>query len=165
MNDKLSKKIKEIKISPHCLIASDEGLNEDEFLNSIADSFVKNTGMIVYCSALASDREFLKRAGKIKSLCAEFDVTFIIKSRTDIAFAAGADGVHLEDKDIDFKYAREILGENAIIGFNGISKEADYLLLSADTSMPDTYNLPVYIINNINSSHFYTAILHKQSYQ
>ena len=42
--------------------------------------------------------------------------TFIINDRADIAFATGADGVHLGQDDLPIEEARKILGPGAVIG-------------------------------------------------
>ncbi len=162
MEDFLQNKIKELKLynRSNCLIASDYDLSEDVFLNTLAQSFLNGTGMVIYCPHTFSDKEILKRAGKIKNLCEEFDVTFIIKSRIDIAYAAGADGVHLDSNSIPALYAREILGDNTIIGFSGYSDNADYLLLNTYKQHAQT-DLPVYIYNQSNEN-FLTALKVKQ---
>lgn len=51
-----------------------------------------------------------------KALKAAVPVPLIIDDRPDIAFAAGADGVHLGQDDIPCAVARAILGPHAIIG-------------------------------------------------
>lgn len=47
----------------------------------------------------------------------------IINDRADIALAAGADGVHLGQDDLDPKHARSLLGASAIIGYSTHSLE------------------------------------------
>jgi thiamine-phosphate pyrophosphorylase len=42
----------------------------------------------------------------------------IINDRVDVALALGADGVHLGQEDMEPRAARELLGENAIIGLS-----------------------------------------------
>lgn len=48
---------------------------------------------------------------------------FIVNDRVDVAYAVGADGVHLGQEDIPVKYAREMLGADAIIGVSASSVE------------------------------------------
>lgn len=50
-------------------------------------------------------------------------VLFILNDRPDIAFLAGADGVHLGQEDLSVKAARTILGPNALIGVSTHSLE------------------------------------------
>ena len=46
--------------------------------------------------------------------------TLIINDRVDVALTAGADGVHLGQDDLSVDEAREILGEDKIIGVSTI---------------------------------------------
>jgi thiamine-phosphate pyrophosphorylase len=63
-----------------------------------------------------SDRKFLHHAKKIMKLLAVTKVRFIINNRIDIALACGAHGVHLGQRDIPTRQARDIFGEHHIIG-------------------------------------------------
>lgn len=60
--------------------------------------------------------ELLPIAKKIRKICE--DNTFIVNDRVDLAKIIEADGVHLGQDDLPIKNAREILGENAIIGIS-----------------------------------------------
>lgn len=48
----------------------------------------------------------------------ELGIRLIINDRVDVALALGADGVHLGQDDLAPTAARELLGENAIIGLS-----------------------------------------------
>ena len=62
---------------------------------------------------------------------------FIVNDRPDVAFALDADGVHLGQNDLPPRVARELLGEDAIIGlsmhspaqWDAAAPEADYLCI------------------------------------
>jgi thiamine-phosphate pyrophosphorylase len=62
---------------------------------------------------------------------------FIVNDRPDVAFALDADGVHLGQDDLPPRLAREILGDDAIIGlsthspeqWDAAAPEADYLCI------------------------------------
>ena len=78
----------------------------------------------------------LLRWGKVfKDAAERHDALFIVNDRPDVALALGADGVHLGQNDLPPKVAREILGDDAIIGLSTHSPEqwdtaapeADYL--------------------------------------
>ena len=66
----------------------------------------------------ASPRDFYESARKTIGLTRSNGVRIIINDRADIALALRADGVHLGQDDLPPEKAREILGENAIIGFS-----------------------------------------------
>lgn len=55
-------------------------------------------------------------AEKTKQLCEQFDATFIINDKVDLAYQLNADGVHLGLNDMRIKDARAILGTQKIIG-------------------------------------------------
>jgi thiamine-phosphate diphosphorylase len=58
----------------------------------------------------------IERALQIAALCEEYDATFIVNDRADIARAAGAAGVHLGKEDLPPPLARALLGPHALIG-------------------------------------------------
>ncbi len=55
---------------------------------------------------------------KIRSLCEPLGAQFLINDRVDLALAAGAHGVHLGQDDLPVRVARDLLGEEAIIGLS-----------------------------------------------
>ena len=63
-----------------------------------------------------SSREFLEIATSIKKITSKYKIPLIINDRIDIALAVNADGVHVGQDDLPCKTAREILGEEKIIG-------------------------------------------------
>lgn len=64
----------------------------------------------------AADNEFIAEAKKVKSLCEQYNATFIIDDRVELVDAVGADGVHLGKNDMPVDEARSILGPDKIIG-------------------------------------------------
>lgn len=64
----------------------------------------------------ASTREFLEQARKVKTVCDNNNIPFVINDRVDIALAVNADGVHLGQDDMPIEIARPILGKDKIIG-------------------------------------------------
>lgn len=66
----------------------------------------------------ASPKDFYESAKEVLDFARSRKVKIIINDRVDIALAVKADGVHLGQDDLPPQQAREILGENAIIGFS-----------------------------------------------
>ncbi len=66
----------------------------------------------------SSDRDFLDAATAIAKLSQTAGVRFIVNDRVDIAWASGADGVHLGHDDLPPAVARRLLGNDAIIGMS-----------------------------------------------
>jgi len=58
----------------------------------------------------------LELAAVFRDACDRYAVPFIVNDRADVAFAAGADGVHLGQDDLPLATARRLLGAKAIIG-------------------------------------------------
>ncbi|WP_297813850.1 thiamine phosphate synthase [uncultured Finegoldia sp.] len=63
-------------------------------------------------------REIMQETFKIKEITQRLGKLLIVNDRVDIAKACDVDGVHLGQKDMPIKYAREILGEDKIIGIS-----------------------------------------------
>ena len=71
------------------------------------------------------DAELVAAARALKSRLAPLGVPLIINDRVEAAQAAGADGVHLGQDDLDAVRARAILGPDALIGVSaGTPEEA-----------------------------------------
>lgn len=62
------------------------------------------------------DNELVDRARRLAELCRERGVLCAINDRPDIAVAAGADGVHLGQKDMSIADARRVVGPGRIVG-------------------------------------------------
>ena len=58
----------------------------------------------------------IKISKKIKKITKKNNVKFLINDKPSVAKAAGADGCHIGQKDINFMISRKILGKNKIIG-------------------------------------------------
>ena len=63
-----------------------------------------------------SEEEYIEKAKEVFSVTRKYGVPLIINDNINVALKSGADGVHLGQTDGDPKSARQILGENAIIG-------------------------------------------------
>ncbi len=58
----------------------------------------------------------LALARELKAVCARYDVPLIINDSAELALEAGADGVHLGQKDMPPDEARRMLGPDKIVG-------------------------------------------------
>jgi len=65
-----------------------------------------------------NDKEFLSYALQIRQITSKTNTAFIVNDRVDIALISHADGVHLGQDDIPPEKARDILGEERIIGLS-----------------------------------------------
>lgn len=71
----------------------------------------------------ASTKEFYEWAAKVKELTMEMGIPLIINDRVDIAQAVDAEGVHLGREDMPLPIARQILGNNKLIGTSAATRE------------------------------------------
>jgi len=78
--------------------------------------YAVNAGVKVvrYRHATAPDCLLYEEAAHLRTVCDE--ELFLVHRRVDIALAAGADGVHLEQEDMPIEVARKLLGQTAVIG-------------------------------------------------
>ena len=58
----------------------------------------------------------IKISKKIKKITRKNNVKFLINDKPSVAWAVGADGCHIGQKDMNFMISRKILGKNKIIG-------------------------------------------------
>jgi len=63
-----------------------------------------------------SGRELLARARRLREMTTEHDASLVINDRPDLALLAGADGVHLGQRDLPIDAARRIVGDGMCIG-------------------------------------------------
>lgn len=80
--------------------------------------------LIQYRDKSASTRTMVEQARSIREALAGTSVPLVVNDRTDVALAAGADGVHLGRDDMAPADARRLLGPEAIIGLT-VKTEGD----------------------------------------
>jgi thiamine-phosphate pyrophosphorylase len=82
------------------------------------------------------DRQLLLAAEQLARCCRSLGVPFVVNDRSDLALAAGADGVHVGQDDVPVRRCRELLGDDAIVGLSthapvelesGIKEAVSYL--------------------------------------
>lgn len=78
---------------------------------------------IQYRQKSGSTREMIHIAAQMKKVCSDHDVPLIVNDRVDVAIAAEADGVHLGQDDFPIPLARELTGEEMIIGASASNME------------------------------------------
>ncbi len=120
--------------------------------------------------------DFLNEAIRIKKVCDEHGVTFIVNDDVDIALECGAHGVHIGQSDMEAQKARHILGDDRIIGVSastvqqaldaqaagadyigvgaifptGTKTDADSVSLDTLRSICSAVSIPVVAIGGIN---------------
>lgn len=121
MWDKLKEKYNQIKLADkklYLVTNSDKFESEDAFLDAIASALEGGVDILQLREKTMPAKQILELGKKVKQLCLQYDTTFIVNDRVDIALLLEADGVHLGQDDLDVKSAREILGNNIIVGLS-----------------------------------------------
>lgn len=70
-----------------------------------------------------STRKLIEIAQQLKQICTGMGVTFIVNDRLDVAIASDSDGVHLGQDDFLILLARDLLGDQKIIGGSAVTLE------------------------------------------
>ncbi|KAL1624571.1 thiamine biosynthetic bifunctional enzyme [Diplodia seriata] len=119
-------------------------------LVSVVRAAVEGGVTIVQLRDKTSDTASLIRIAKeLHEVTREYNVPLLVNDRVDVALAAGIEGVHIGQDDMDLTTARQLLGEDAIIGVTASSAEeairaakdgADYLGLGTVFATPTKEN-------------------------
>jgi thiamine-phosphate pyrophosphorylase len=106
-------------------------------LQSQVEAAIKGgAGIIQLREKHMGKEDIIKEALEINKVCKKYNVPLIINDSVEVAVAIDADGVHLGQDDMDIQKARQLLGENKIIGVsahnvpeavNAWKNGADYL--------------------------------------
>jgi thiamine-phosphate pyrophosphorylase len=99
----------------------------------------------------ASDDELLAAAETAREKCRAAGALFVINDRPDLAVACDADGVHVGQDDMPVRRAREIVGDDAIVGLSthsvkqaqaGCRSGADYIAVGPVHATPTKEGRP-----------------------
>lgn len=87
---------------------------------------------------------------QLKKLCHKYNALFIINDNVELCKQIGADGVHIGLNDANYEYARNLLGENSLIGVScynqyelaeqAVQKGANYIAFGAFYPSPTKPN-------------------------
>ena len=101
-------------------------LKEGETLGDVVESVLRNgaTFLQIREKDLAQDA-FEAEAERLKTLCAQHGVPFVVNDSVEIALQCDADGVHVGQSDIKGRDIRAIIGPDKILGISaGTVEEA-----------------------------------------
>ncbi|MDE5916818.1 MAG: thiamine phosphate synthase [Oscillospiraceae bacterium] len=174
-------KILSDKIRLYCIAGSEalpKGKNIEE---SVSEAIAGGADVIQMREKNMPYAQKLVQARRLKKICTEKKIPFIINDCAELAYESGADGVHLGRNDDDIQTARKLLGQNAIIGATAHNCEeaveaaengADYIGAGAvfvsptkNDTVPLSFNelkkicgsveIPVVAIGGINTENIY----------
>jgi len=87
-----------------------------DLADMVAAAVAGGATLVQYRDKTGAVRAMVERARALKRVLAGSGVPLLVNDRVDVALAAGADGVHLGQDDMDPADARRLLGERAVIG-------------------------------------------------
>lgn len=101
-------------------LITDSKLTRKTVLDDVKAAIKGGVKIVQYREKEASTRQMIKEVEEIRKICQKNNVLFIVNDRIDVALAVNADGVHISEEDMPYKYARKLL-ENKIIGLSAHS--------------------------------------------
>ena len=118
------------------LVTDENCLKGRPLLACVEEALAGGVTLVQYRAKDTASSVMYKEAVQLKALCDRYKVPLIINDRLDIAQAVGAAGVHLGQDDLPCAVARQILGDDYVIGVSAHNPEeavqaaaagADYL--------------------------------------
>ncbi|MGL4569496.1 MAG: thiamine phosphate synthase [Clostridium sp.] len=158
-------------------LVTDYRIPFNELMEKTEEALKFGVRLVQYRDKNVDTKIMCERANLLLKLCEKYNAIFLVNDRVDVALAVNAHGVHLGQDDMECKVARNLLGDNKIIGVSTKTLEeskkafedgADYLgcgaIYSTDTKdtsvismdalkeIKDNIKLPIYGIGGINTS-------------
>ena len=106
----------ELKACKIYLVTDEKACLGKDFYVCIEEAIKSGVKIVQLREKNISTKDFYEKALKVKEICKNYGVLFIINDRLDIAQVVGADGVHLGQSDMPIEKAREILKDKFLIG-------------------------------------------------
>lgn len=97
-------------------ITDSTGFSEEEFLYRVEEALKGGATILQLREKEKTTREYMALAEKVHVITKKYDVPLIIDDRVDVALAVGAEGVHVGQSDMPVTLARELMGEEKIVG-------------------------------------------------
>jgi thiamine-phosphate pyrophosphorylase len=91
-----------------------------EIAGQLMDAGVR---LLQYRAKAAAARETLNVATQLAELAHKKGATFFVNDRPDLAYLAGADGVHVGQDDLSVEQARAIVGQDRRVGVSTHNRE------------------------------------------
>ena len=105
------------------LVTDRRNKTDEEFLNIIEEAIKGGTTVVQLREKTASTKEFYDLALRVKEITSRYGVPLLINDRIDIALAIDSEGVHIGQDDMPADIAREIIGEDKILGVSASTVE------------------------------------------
>ena len=97
-------------------ITDSSNYSEEEFLHRVEQALMGGVTLLQLREKDKTTREYIDLANKVHALTKKYNVPLIIDDRVDVALAIDAEGVHVGQSDMPVSMARELMGNNKIVG-------------------------------------------------
>ena len=97
-------------------ITDSTGFSEEEFLYRVEEACKGGVTLLQLREKDKTTREYIALAEKVHEIALKYDIPLIIDDRVDVALAINAEGVHVGQSDMPVNIARQLMGEDKIIG-------------------------------------------------
>jgi thiamine-phosphate pyrophosphorylase len=108
---------------PRLYVILDAGLvrgSAEEIAGQLMGAGVR---LLQYRAKTVAAREVLETATRLAALARREAATFFVNDRPDLAYLAGADGVHVGQNDLEVEQARRIIGADRRVGVSTHNRE------------------------------------------
>ena len=97
-------------------ITDSSNYSEEEFLHRVEQALMGGVTLLQLREKDKTTREYIDLANKVHALTKKYNVPLIIDDRVDVALAIDAEGVHVGQSDMPVSIARELMGNDKIVG-------------------------------------------------
>ena len=146
-------------------ITDSTNYSEEEFLYRVEQALMGGITLLQLREKDKSTREYMDLAEKVHTLTKKYNVPLIIDDRVDVALAIDAEGVHVGQSDMPVSIARELMGNDKIVGattktveqaVEAYAQGADYLGVGA--IFPTTTKVKTVITSTETLSNICSAV-------
>jgi thiamine-phosphate pyrophosphorylase len=110
-------------VLPRLYVILDASLLKQSETECAAKLVAAGVRLLQYRNKEASARELLEKSRAIAELVCPLGATFFVNDRPDVAYLAGADGVHVGQHDLSPDAARMVVGKDKLVGISTHSLE------------------------------------------
>jgi thiamine-phosphate pyrophosphorylase len=103
-------------VLPRLYVILDASLLKESETECAAKLVAAGVRLLQYRNKEASARELLEKSRAIAELVCPQGVMFFVNDRPDVAYLAGANGVHVGQHDLGADAARMVVGKNKLVG-------------------------------------------------
>ena len=108
---------------PRLYVILDAGLTRGPVQGIARELMSVGVRLLQYRAKTVPAREMVEAARGLASIARENGAVFFVNDRPDVAYLAGADGVHVGQDDLNVEQARAIVGEQRWVGVSTHSVE------------------------------------------